>query len=215
MLTLYNYWRSGPSYRLRIALALKGLPYRYAAVSLIAGEHAGEAYAARNPQKLVPALELDDGTVLTQTPAILEWLEETHPAPPLLPQEALGRARVRAMAALIACDIHPLHNLRVLRYLSNPLEQPQEARDAWARRWIEDGFTALEALLAQGPGGRFCWGDAPTLADVHLVPQLYSAGRFGVDMSRFPRLAAINTAAQAHPAFEAAHPTRQPDAEAA
>lgn len=214
MLTLHNYWRSGPSYRMRIALALKGLEYRYVPVSLIAGEQASEAFAARNPQKLVPTLELPDGTILTQSPAMLEWLDETYPMPPLLPSDALARAKVRAMAALIACDIHPLHNMRVLLYLRSELAQPAEAISAFARRWIEDGFAALEVLLAQGPGGPFCWGDTPTIADINLIPQVLSSSRYGVELEKFPRIAAINAAAAAHPAFQAAHPNRQPDAEA-
>jgi len=213
MLTLHNYWRSGPSYRLRIALALKAVPYRYVAVSLLKDEQQTEAFAAKNPQKLIPALELADGTILTQSPAILEWLDETHPEPPLLPREPTARAKVRAMAALIACDISPLNNLRVLKVLKE-FGVSQEDRDGWAPRWISEGFAALEALVAQGPGGPFCWGDAPGLADVHLIPQIFGAQRFGVDMSRFPRLSAINAAAAEHPAFQAAHPTRQPDAEA-
>lgn len=213
MLTLYNYWRSGPSYRVRIALALKGVAYRYVPVDLRTGVQGEAANRARNPQAFVPTLELKDGTLLTQSPAILEWLEETHPTPALLPTEPLARARVRAMAALIACDIHPLHNLRILLHLRDALGQDQEGINSWSRRWIEEGFTALETMLAQGPAGRFCWGDAPTLADVTLIPQIASGARFDVDMGRFPRLAAINAAAQAHPAFQAAHPMQQPDAE--
>lgn len=215
MLTLYNYWRSGPSYRVRIALALKGLAYRYVSVDLRAGAQGDPANAARNPQRLAPTLELADGTFLTQSPAILEYLEEAYPAPALLPQAPEARARVRAMGALIACDIHPLHNLRVFQYLASAFGAEQPAQAAWARRWIEEGLEALEALAGQAPEGPFLWGEAPMLADCHLIPQLFSARRFGAELARFPRLLAIEAAALAHPAFAAAHPARQPDAEPA
>ena len=208
---LHGYWRSGTSYRTRIALNLKGLAYETALVDLRTGEQRSDAYRALNPQGLVPALETDDGLVLTQSPAILEWLEETHPTPALLPSLPAERASVRAMAALIGCDIHPLNNLRVLKAVKD-LGADQAATDAWAGRWISDGFAALEALVVRHGEG-WCFGGAPTLADCYLIPQIYSARRFNVDLDAFPRLLAIEAAAEAHPAFQAAHPDRQPDAD--
>jgi maleylacetoacetate isomerase len=194
-----------------LALALKGAPYRYEAVNLLQGEQAGEANAARNPQKFVPTLELPDGTLLTQSLAILEWLEETHPTPALLPADALGRARVRAICAAIVSDIHPLANLRVL----GALEQAGlavEARKAWVQRWMRDGLAAVERLLAAAPPGPYAWGAEPGWVDVHLTPLLYSAGRFGVEAQAYPRIAASAAHAAQLPAFQAAHPDRQPDA---
>lgn len=215
---LHGYWRSGTSYRTRIALNLKGLTYAQAGIDLRTGAQRSDAFRALNPQGLVPALEVgaDDGgpAVLTQSPAILEWLEEAFPTPPLLPAAALDRAQVRAMAALIGCDIHPLNNLRVLTVLRTTFGADQAAVDAWAAGWIAPGFTALEALVARH-GGAWCFGDAPTLADCHLIPQIYSAGRFGVPVEAWPRLAAIAARAADHPAFAAAHPDRQPDADPA
>lgn len=208
---LHGYWRSGAAYRVRIALALKGIAYETQGHDLRTGAQKAADYVALNPQGMVPALQID-GAVLTQSPAILEWLEETHPEPPLLPASALARARVRAMAALIACDIHPLNNLRVGKSLRENFGADQAAVDAWAARWIVPGFTALEALVARDGDG-WCFGDAPTLADVCLIPQIYSAHRFNVSLDAFPRLQAIDAAAQAHPAFIAAHPDRQPDAD--
>lgn len=209
-LLLHSYWRAGAPYRVRIGLNLKGLAYAYHAVDLVALEQTKDAYRAVNPQGLTPALELDDGTVLTQSLAILEWLEEMHPEPPLLPADPLGRATVRAMAGAVACDIHPLNNARVMRALAEA-GFDQGARDAWARRWIEPGFAALEARVRRHGAG-WAYGDRPTLADCCLVPQIYSAGRFGVDMSPYPALAAIGARAAEHEAFAAAHPDRQPDA---
>lgn len=215
---LHGYWRSGTSYRTRIALNLKGLTYAQAGVDLRTGAQRSDAFRALNPQGLVPALEVgpEHGgpAVLTQSPAILEWLEEAFPTPPLLPAAALERAQVRAMAALIACDIHPLNNLRVLTALRTTFGADQAAVDAWAAGWITPGFAALEALVARH-GGDWCFGDAPTLADCHLIPQIYSAGRFGVSVEAWPRLAAIAARAEDHPAFAAAHPDRQPDADPA
>ena len=208
---LHGYWRSGTSYRTRIALNLKGLAYETAPVDLRTGEQTSGAYLALNPQGLVPALETDDGLVLTQSPAILEWLEETHPEPPLLPSDAAGRAQVRAMAAVIGCDIHPLNNLRVLKAVRG-LGADQAGVDAWAGQWIIEGFTALEALVARHGDG-WCFGGSPTLADCYLMPQLYSARRFNVDLVAFPRLLEIETRAEAHPAFIAALPENQPDAD--
>lgn len=208
---LHGYWRSGAAYRTRIALELKGLAYEQAGHDLRTGAQKDAAYIALNPQGLVPALEVD-GAVLTQSPAILEWLEEAHPAPPLLPADAVDRAHVRAMAALIGCDIHPLNNLRVGKALRESFGADQAAVDAWAARWIVPGFDALEALVARHGAG-WCFGDAPTLADCYLIPQIYSARRFNVPLDAFPRLLAIDAAARAHPAFIAAHPDRQPDAD--
>ena len=208
---LHGYWRSGAAYRVRIALALKGIAYETQGHDLRTGAQKAADYVALNPQGMVPALQID-GAVLTQSPAILEWLEETHPQPPLLPADPLDRARVRGMAALIACDIHPLNNLRVGKSLREDFGADQAAVDAWAARWIVPGFTALEALVARDGDG-WCFGNTPTLADACLIPQIYSAHRFNVPLEAFPRLMAIDAAARAHPAFIAAHPDQQPDAD--
>ena len=204
---LHGYWRSGTAYRTRIALGLKGLAYDQVTHDLRQAEQRSEAFRALNPQGLVPALETDDG-ILTQSPAILEWLEERYPDPPLLPADAAARAVVRAMAATIACDIHPLNNLRVMdavRVLGGDAT-------AWATRWIADGFAALEVMIARHGRG-LAYGATPTLADCHLVPQVYSAERFGVDITPYPRLVEAATSARALPAFTAAHPDSQPDAD--
>ena len=208
---LHGYWRSGAAYRTRIALALKRQAYETQGLDLRTGAHKSEVFVALNPQGMVPALELD-GAVLTQSPAILEWLEETCPAPALLPAAPVDRAQVRAMAALIGCDIHPLNNLRVGKALRETFGADQPAIDAWAARWILPGFEALEALVARHGKG-WCFGDAPTLADCYLIPQIYSARRFNVPLEAFPRLLAIDTLASQHPAFIAAHPDAQPDAD--
>lgn len=208
---LHGYWRSGAAYRVRIALNLKGVAYETRGVDLRTGAQRDPAFLNRNPQGLVPALEAD-GLVLTQSPAILEWLEETRPEPPLLPEDPADRAAVRAMAALIACDVHPLNNLRVLTALRTDFAADQEQIDAWAARWIGAGFDALERLVGRHGAG-FCFGASPTVADVNLIPQMYSARRFGVDPTRWARLAAVEEAALALPAFTAAHPDRQPDAD--
>lgn len=211
---LHEYWRSGTSYRTRIALALKGVAYEQVSHDLRTGEQRSAAYLALNPQGLVPALETDaneGGSVLTQSPAILEWLEERYPDPPLLPAALDDRAIVRAMAATVACDIHPLNNLRVLNAIRE-LGADADAVSRWTARWIGDGFAALEiAIVRHGAG--FAFGERPTLADCHLVPQAYSAERFGVDLSPYPRLLEVVTTARAHPAFVAAHPDNQPDAD--
>lgn len=208
---LHDYWRSGAAYRTRIALNLKGLTYDQQGVDLRTGIHKSAAFVALNPQGMVPALEID-GAVLTQSPAILEWLEETHPTPALLPADPIQRASVRAMAALVGCDIHPLNNLRVGKALREGFGADQAAVDAWAARWILPGFAALEALVGRDGAG-WCFGATPTLADCYLVPQIYSARRFNVPLDAFPRLLAIEAAAADHAAFAAAHPDRQPDAD--
>jgi maleylpyruvate isomerase len=210
-LGLHEYWRSGTSYRVRIALNLKGLDYQSTGVDLRTGAQRALEFTSLNPQGLVPAMVTPEG-VLTQSPAILEWLEERWPEPPLLPSEPFERAQVRALAAAIGCDIHPLQNLRVLKALQAEFGADQDVRDAWAGRWIRAGFEALEPIVAQR-GGRYAYGDALTLADVYLVPQLYSARRFGVDLAPFPRLVAAGAAAEAHAEVAAAHPDRQPGAD--
>jgi maleylpyruvate isomerase len=207
---LHGYWRSGTSYRTRIALELKGLTYEQRAVDLRAGDQRSEAYRKLNPQGLVPAIEFEGG-VLTQSPAILEWLEERWPEPALLPADMDDRAQVRAMAALVGCDIHPLNNLRVLKAVRE-LGADEAGTNAWAGRWISAGFQALEAGIERHGDG-WCWGSAPTLADCYLIPQIYSARRFGVDLSAWPRIVAVDARAADHPAFQAAHPDRQPDAD--
>lgn len=207
---LHGYFRSSAAYRTRIALNLKGLDYEQRSVDLRTGAQRSEGFMSLNPQGMVPALEAD-GLILTQSPAILEWLDETYPEPALMPADPAGRARVRAMAALIGCDIHPLNNLRVLNELRATFGAEQAALDAWAGRWMVPGFEALEVLTEQA-GGDWLYGDTPTLADCYLIPQLYSAKRFHVDLQPYPRLRAIEERALAHPAFAAAHPDRQPDA---
>jgi maleylpyruvate isomerase len=209
-LILHGYFRSTAAWRVRIALALKGVVATQVSHHLRRNEHRAPGYLALNPQGLVPALETDDGAVLTQSLAIIEWLEETHPAPPLLPADPLRRARVRAFALAIACDIHPVQNLKVLQRLRGlGLEEAQVT--AWARQTIEEGLDACEALLRAEPGP-FCFGAAPTLADLCLVPQLSNARRFGAEL-RWPRLLAAEAAALSLPAFQAAAAERQPDAE--
>lgn len=208
--TLYSAWRATAPYRVRIGLALKGLAYDYVPVDLIKGEQREPAYRAVNPQGLTPALDLGDGHVLTQSLAILEWLEETRPEPPLLPKDPLDRATVRAMALIIACDIHPLNNTRVGRAL-NKLGVSAEDNRAWIHRWIGDGFDTLEPMVARHGRG-FAFGDAPTLADCCLIPQVYSANRYELDLAPWPAIRAVAAAAAGHPAFQAAHPNNQPDA---
>lgn len=212
-LLLHGYWRSSAAYRVRIALALKRLDYDQAAHDLRRGDQREPSYLALNPQGLIPALATDDG-LLTQSPAILEWLEERYPQPPLLPADPGDRAIVRAMAATIACDIHPLNNLRVLNALRDDLGADKEAVKRWIARWITDGFDALETLIARYGRG-FAFGDTPTLADCYLVPQIYSADRFGVDLSAFPALVKAGERTRAIEVVVGAHPSRQPDADAA
>jgi len=212
MLQLHNFFRSGTSHRLRIALKLKGLDYQYVAVSLAKQEHLSAAYKALNPQALVPTL-VDGEQVLTQTPAIIEWLEERHPTPPLLPSSPDDRARVRALAALVGCDIHPINNRRILEYLRNTLGCDDAAVNAWCATWINAGFEALEALLAADKNrGDFCFGNTPTVADVYLVPQVESARRFNVNLSPYPAIVAIDQACARLDAFQKAAPAMQPDA---
>ena len=212
-LVLHGYWRSGTSYRARIALNLKNLAYRQVGVDLRTGAQSAADYTSLNPQGLVPALETPSG-VLTQSPAILEWLEEAYPHPPLLPPAAFARAEVRAMCALVACDIHPLQNLRVLKALRADYAAGEDAVQAWPRRWIGAGFDALERLVERR-GGAYAFEDALTLVDVYLAPQVYSARRFGVDLETWPRLSAAAERAAEHPAFQRAHPDAQPDADPA
>lgn len=213
MITHHGYFRSSSSYRCRIALNLKGIESDYRSVHLIkdGGQQKTPEFTALNPQKLVPAFETQDG-VLTQSPAILEWLEEIYPDPPLLPSDPGERARVRAFCAVIGCDIHPLQNLRVLQYIGAEFGADQDAKNAWCQRWIGDGLQAAEALVADRDT-EFAFGDTPGMAEVYLMPQIFSAERFGVDMSAMPRLRAIASACEARPEFEAAHPKNQPDAE--
>jgi maleylacetoacetate isomerase len=212
---LYDYFRSSAAYRLRIALNVKGIvPDERTYVHLRIGSQRAQDYLALNPQGLVPALELDDGSVLVQSLAIIEYLDETRPEPPLLPADPVARARVRAIALSIACEIHPLNNLRVLNYLIGTMDVSREQKDGWYRYWIDVGFEALEKTLARdGATGRFCHGDAPTLADVCLVPQMANARRFEIDLSPYPTLIRIELACNALPAFAQAAPARQPDAE--
>ena len=206
---LYGYWRSSTTYRVRIALNLKGLAYETAPVNLLAGEHREAAYAAVNPHRRVPALHLDDGAILTQSPAILEYLDEAYPDPPLLPADPLARAKVRAVAALIACDIHPVNNSGVLTYLKDPLGQDGPAIDAWVRHWTASGLASVERLVEPGP---FAFGPWPTLADLCIAPQLYNARRFAVPLEAYPRLLAVEAACSELPAFRDAAPGLQPDA---
>ncbi|KSB89468.1 maleylacetoacetate isomerase [Caulobacter vibrioides] len=213
-MTLFGYWRAAAPYRVRIGLNLKGLAYDQAPVNLLKGEQRQGAYLDLNPQGLTPALAVSgdggDGVVLTQSLAILEWLDETYPQPALLPTDPLGRARVRAMAQVVACDIHPLNNVRVTGELA-ARGQDEAARRAWMARWLAEGFTALEAAIV-AHGGTYAYGDAPTLADICIVPQVYGARRFDIDLSPYPTLVAAADRAADHPAFAAAHPSLQPDA---
>lgn len=211
---LHNYFRSSASYRVRIALALKGLPYDYLPVHLAKGEHQQPGYAELAADRLVPLLELDDGTRLSQSMAIIEYLDEQHPEPALLPADALGRARVRALAQSIACEIHPINNLRVLKYLTRELKVDEDAKNTWYRHWVRTGLEAFERQLAQLPASRFCFGDTPSLADCCLAPQIYNAQRFNTPLDGLPRTMAAFEAGMALPAFQAAHPSACPDAEA-
>ncbi|MBS0375881.1 MAG: maleylacetoacetate isomerase [Proteobacteria bacterium] len=210
---LYTFWRSSAAYRVRIALNHKGLAYDSIPKAFAREEHRAADYLALNPQGLIPALD-DDGFVIGQSLAIIEYLEETHPEPSLLPGDARGRALVRSMAQAVACDIHPLNNLRVLNYLKGPLQQDAAAVERWYQHWVLAGFAGLEALVRRHSGdGRHCHGSEVTVADVCLVPQLYNARRFRCDLSGFPALVAVGAALEALPAFAAARPEVQPGAE--
>lgn len=213
-IVLYTYWRSSAAYRVRIGLALKDLAWEARPVHLVrgGGEQHDDAYRTLNPQQLVPTL-LHDGHTLTQSLAILEYLEERFPQAPLLPADAAGRARVRALAQLVACDIHPINNLRVMQYLERELQLPADTRTHWTLHWMAEGFAAMEAMLtASADTGLFCHGDRPGLADICLLPQLYNAHRFGLDLAPYPTLRRIEAACQALDAFDRARPENQPDA---
>jgi maleylpyruvate isomerase len=210
---LYSFFRSGTSHRLRIALKLKGLPYDYEAVDLRREQHLGADYTSVHPQGLVPALQTDDDDLLIQSPAIIEWLEERHPEPPLLPADPAGRARVRALAAIVGCDIHPVNNRRVLEALRHSFGADEAAVNDWCGTWIGAGFDAFDSLVdARGHDGPFACGEHPTLADVYLVPQIESARRFKVDMTCWPRLLSIDAACGRLEPFQRAAPSVQPDA---
>lgn len=211
---LYTYFRSSAAWRVRIALALKGLSPAQQFIHLLkdGGQQNTPEFRAKNPLGVVPVLEIDDGAVLTQSLAIIEWLEETHPTPHLLPAEPLPRAQVRAFALAIACDIHPLNNLRVLRYLKHAMDQSDAARDAWYHHWIAEGLAALEALLRDAGPGPFCFGDAPGMADVCLVPQMANARRYKCPLDAYPKLQRAEAAALGLPAFRDTAPECQPDA---
>jgi maleylacetoacetate isomerase len=208
-LVLHSAWRATGPHRVRIGLALKGLAYDYVAVDLLAGQQHDAAYRALNPQGLTPTL-IVDGRVMTQSLSILEWLEETAPTPAILPREAADRAVVRTMADIIACDIHPLNNQRIALALAG-LGVPEAERLAWLHRWMHEGFTALEPMIARHGRG-YAFGETPSLADCCLIPQVYSARRYGLDLAAFPAIVAVAEHAASHPAFAAAHPDRQPDA---
>ncbi|WP_192036011.1 maleylacetoacetate isomerase [Halomonas sp. YLGW01] len=212
-MTLHGYYRSSAAYRVRIALNLKGLDYDQVPVNLAAGAQCEEGFRALNPQGLVPVLETDDGERLTQSLSICEYLDERYPAlPALLPADVAGRARVRGLAQLVASEMHPLNNLRVLKYLVGELKLDEAAKLAWYRHWVAEGFTALEAMLESEQTGRCCHGDTPTLADICLVPQVYNAERFDCDLSAYPCLRAIAEHCRGLPAFAQASPERQADA---
>jgi maleylacetoacetate isomerase len=212
MIKLYSYFRSSAAYRVRIALNLKSLPYEYLPVHLVKGEQRDERYRALNPQALVPML-VDDGESITQSMAIIEYLDEKFPDPPLLPPTREARARVRSIAQVIACDIHPLNNLRVLKYLTGTLGASEDAKNAWYRHWIELGLAAIEArLAADSRTGAFCHGATPTLADICLVPQLANARRYDFSIEAYPTLGRIESHCLALDAFARAAPARQPDA---
>ena len=210
---LYTYFRSSAAFRVRIALNLKGLSYEPVFVHLAKGEHRQPDYAKVNPQALLPTLELDDGTRLAQSLAIMEWLEEKHPSPSLMPKEPLARVRVRSLSYLIACEIHPLNNLRVLQHLKRALGQTQKQIDAWYRHWIVDGLAKFEADLAHGQTGKFCHGDSPTMADCCLVPQIFNAKRYNSDLAPYPKSMRVFENCMKLKAFERAQPSQQPDAE--
>ncbi len=205
---LYTYFRSSAAYRVRIALNLKGVAYDAVPINLLKGEQREENYGSVNPQKRVPSLDTGSATLI-QSPAILEYIDEVYPEPPLLPVGAINRAKVRAIASLIACDIHPLNNSGTLAYLKNQLGQDQQAADEWYAHWVRQGFDAIEALLGPGP---YAFGSRITLADIYLVPQVFNARRFKVSLDDYPKIAAVDAACAAHQALQDAAPDKQPDA---
>ena len=209
---LYTYFRSSAAFRVRIALNLKGIAYQPMFVHLAKGEHRAASYTKVNPQALLPTLELDDGTRLNQSLAIIEYLDETHPQKPLVPKDAQGRARVRSLSYLIASEIHPLNNLRVLQHLKRALSQSEDQVSAWYRHWIADGLAKLEGELASNKS-RFCHGDAPTMADCCLVPQIFNAKRYQSDLAPYPQTMRVFEACMQLEAFDRAQPSKQPDAE--
>jgi len=210
---LYGYFRSSAAFRVRIALNLKGLAFDMALVNLSEGEHCSNEYRRVNPQGRVPAL-VDNGFTLLQSPAIIEYLEETYPEPALLPTDVKGRAWVRAIANIISCDIHPLNNLAVLNYLAGPLSASEKQKKVWYQHWVAEGFRAVETLLSDGPNaGDFCYGNKPGLADICLVPQVFNAQRFDCNLSSFPLIEKIFYKCMAVEAFDSAQPSKQPEAE--
>ena len=210
---LHNYFRSSASYRVRIALELKALSYEYIAVHIAKGDHKKEPYVALSADTLVPLLEVD-GEKLSQSMAIIEYLDDKHPTPALLPADALGRAKVRALAQSIACDVHPINNLRILKYLVKELKVDDEAKNTWYRYWCRDGLEAFERQLNQLPTATYCYGETPTMADCCLVPQIFNAQRFNVSFDGLPRTMAVYEACMALPAFQKAQPSSCPDFEA-
>jgi len=210
---LYTYFRSSAAFRVRIALNLKGLSYEPVFVHLAKGEHRKPEYASVNAQALVPTLVLDDGARLSQSLAIMEYLEEKYPRPALLPGDPLGRARVRSLSDLIACEIHPLNNLRTLQYLKRQLNQSEEQVSTWYRHWIADGLAKVEADLLAGKKARYCYGDAPTMADCCLVPQIFNAKRYNCDLAAYPTTMRVFEQCMQLDAFDRAQPAKQPDAE--
>ena len=210
---LYNYFRSSASFRVRIALELKGLAYEYQSVHLVKKENLQDWYKAIAPTGLVPALVMDDGTVLEQSMALIEYLDEVHPEPPLMPRDPLGRAKVRALAQLVACEIHPLNNTRVLRYLAGELKLDEETRNTWYRHWVRDGLEAFERELARLPASKYCYGDTPTLADCLLVPQIFNGKRFNTSFDGLTRVMRVFDNCMQHPAFQKAQPSSCPDFE--
>lgn len=210
---LYTYFRSSASFRVRIALNLKGIAYEPSFVHLPKGEHRAAGYSQVNPQGLTPTLVLDDGERLAQSLAIIEYLDEEHPQPPLLPKDPKARARVRSLSLLVACEIHPLNNLRTLQYLKRQLGQNEEQVNTWYRHWVADGLVRFEAELARRGAGKFCYGDAPTMADCCLVPQIFNAQRYQCDLAPYPvTMSAFNECMKLE-AFVRAQPSKQPDAE--
>ncbi len=213
MMKLYNYFRSSTSYRTRIVLNLKGLKYEYHPVHLLKGEQHNPAFVAINPMRVLPVLEVD-GVLISQSPAIIEYLEETHPAPPLLPEDAAARAQVRALASIVACDMHPLNNLRVLNYLREEFGQHTDGINKWAVRWLKVGFDTIETRLRANKTRKgFCFGAAPTIADAYLIPQAFTAQRFKFDFAPYPEINKVVETCNALAPFAAAHPSQQPDAE--